>query len=38
MEQPQEKETNQDSNFLEGGLRNRDHVRAPIQFRRERKP
>ena len=30
--------TNQDSNFLGGSLNNRDNVRAPTQFRRERQP
>ena len=29
---------NQGSNFLGGSLSNRNSVRAPIQFRRERKP
>ena len=30
--------TNQSSNFLEGSLTNRDHVRDPIQFRGESQP
>ena len=30
--------TNQGSNFLGGSFRNRDNVRAPIQFRRESQP
>ena len=30
--------TNQGSNFLEGCFSNRDNVRDPIQFRRERQP
>ena len=30
--------TNQGSNFLRGSFSNRENVRAPIQFRRERQP
>ena len=40
-EQPQEKElyrTNQSFNFIGGSFKNRDNVRAPIEFRGECQP